>query len=234
MDRARVATVTLSPDAVPVAIGPWTVPATLPITWATMAAVIVAAARCRTLITSGPDPSRLQVAVEAILDLIREPLEAAAPGRSDRILPFVATVFTFVAGASIVAALPGMRAPTSSLSTTSALATIVFFAVPVIGIQQLGLRRYLAGYLRPSPWMVPFTLIGEVSRTVALSVRLFGAMSSGWMLAATITVLVPLFVPVVLEAFSLLMGLVQAYIFTVLTIVYVGAGLTGQGTDAPS
>ena len=123
---------------------------------------------------------------------------------------------------------PGVRTPTSNLAVTSALAVLVFLTVPVVGIRSQGLGPYLRHYISPSPFMLPLELISEVSRTFALSVRLFGNMLSGYLIVALIVALVGVFVPTPLMALDLLIGLLQAYIFAVLSTVYIGAALRAR------
>jgi len=139
-------------------------------------------------------------------------------------LPFVGTLFLFIALSNILAVVPGFIAPTSSLSTAMALALCVFVAVPIFGIRKVGVRAYLANYLQPTPWLLPFTLIGELSRTLALAVRLFGNAMSSSVIAAILLLIAPLLFPVVMQAFGLLIGVIQAYIFAILAIVYIASG----------
>ena len=110
-----------------------------------------------------------------------------------------------------------------SLTTTAALALAVFLAVPVFGIARVGLGRYLKSYLEPTPFMLPFTILGEVTRTLALAVRLFGNIMSGTVIAAILLSIAPLFFPVIMQLFGLLIGVLQAYIFAVLAMVYIAS-----------
>jgi len=135
------------------------------------------------------------------------------------------TLFLYIAAANLSGLLPGVHRPTASLAATSALACIVFLAVPAAGVAARGVRGYLAHYLRPNPLLLPLHLVAEVSRTVALSVRLFGNMMSAQLVVALLVALTGFLVPTPLMALDLLIGLLQAYIFTVLAIVYVGAAI---------
>jgi F-type H+-transporting ATPase subunit a len=143
---------------------------------------------------------------------------------------FSGSLFYFLAGCSIAGQLPGVRTPTANLAVTSALAVLVFLTVPAAGIRSQGVWRYLGHYLRPSPLMLPFELMSELSRTFALSMRLFGNMLSGYLIVALLVALAGVFVPIPLMALDLLIGLLQAYIFAVLTTVYVGAALRTKET----
>ncbi|MGE0813347.1 MAG: F0F1 ATP synthase subunit A [Vicinamibacterales bacterium] len=141
---------------------------------------------------------------------------------------FSGTLFYFLAGSAVAGQLPGVRTPTSNLAITSALAAAVFLTVPVAGVRARGLKGYLRRYLQPSPIMLPFELLSEVSRTFALSMRLFGNMLSGYLIVALLVSLVGALVPIPLMALDLLIGMLQAYIFAVLATVYVGAALRTQ------
>jgi F-type H+-transporting ATPase subunit a len=141
---------------------------------------------------------------------------------------FTGTIFYFLAACSVAGQLPGVRTPTSNLAVTSALAVMVFLTVPAAGIRSQGVKGYLHHYLTPSPLMMPLELMSELSRTFALSVRLFGNMLSGYLIVALIVALVGVLVPMPLMALDLLIGLLQAYIFAVLSTVYIGAALRVQ------
>jgi F-type H+-transporting ATPase subunit a len=147
----------------------------------------------------------------------------------DRYIPFSGTLFLFISVANLLDIIPGYRTPTSSLSTTAALAICVFFAVPIYGIERVGVVRYLKHYVEPSILMLPFHIIGEFSRTIALAVRLFGNMMSETMLIAILLSIAPLFLPVPLELLGLLIGQVQAYIFAVLATVYIVSASSIEG-----
>ena len=114
----------------------------------------------------------------------------------------------------------------------SILAVLVFFAVPAYGIRRRGLKAYLRQYARPTVIMLPFNIIGEFSRTLALAVRLFGNVMSAALIGAVLLGLAPVFFPVVMQLFGLLTGLIQAYIFAVLAMVYIASGMRVQETSA--
>jgi len=141
---------------------------------------------------------------------------------------FAGSLFYFLAACALAGQLPGVRTPTSNLAVTSALAVLVFLAVPAAGMRSHGVLGYLRHYVRPSPLMLPFELMSEVSRVFALALRLFGNMLSGSLIVALLVALVGLVVPMPLMALDLLIGLLQAYIFAVLTTVYVGAAVRVQ------
>lgn len=166
-----------------------------------------------------------RLAFRFVADLVRE-----AAGEPWPLLEtFAGTLLLFIAAAAVVGQLPGVAAPTVNLGVSSALAVLVFLAVPLAGIRTKGLGGYLMHYLRPNPLLLPLHVVSELSRTVALALRLFGNMMSGHLVVALIVALAGFFVPVPLMALDLLIGLLQAYIFTILACVYVGAAVRVGG-----
>ncbi len=141
---------------------------------------------------------------------------------------FLGSLFLFIALASLCTIIPGFEPPTGSLSTTAALALCVFVAVPFFGIEEQGLGGYLKSYAEPTVIMLPFNIISELSRTLALAVRLFGNMMSGTMIIAILLTITPFVFPVAMSALGLLTGMVQAYIFSILAAVYIAAATRGR------
>ncbi|HTB90501.1 MAG TPA: F0F1 ATP synthase subunit A [Steroidobacteraceae bacterium] len=170
--------------------------------------------------------SRRQGALEIIVTSIAQQIKEAGLNRAQEYLPFLGTLFLFVAVSSLCTVIPGFAPPTGSLSTTAALALCVFFAVPYFGIKEQGLAGYLKTYTEPTLLMLPFNIISELSRTLALAVRLFGNMMSGTMIVAILLTITPLLFPLVMTALGLLTGMVQAYIFSILAAVYIAAATT--------
>ena len=203
--------------------GPVSLNATILFTWLVMALLVAGSWLVTRSLTSGPDMSRGQTLLETVVVTIRGQISDLSEGSAARYLPFVGTLFLFIALSNLLSPVPGYQPPTGSLSTTAALALCVLVAVPLYGIAEQGLGGYLRQYLEPSPVMLPFNIIGEVSRTLALAVRLFGNVMSGTMIAAILLTVVPLFFPVVMQLLGLLIGLIQAYIFAVLAMVYIVA-----------
>ncbi len=163
--------------------------------------------------------------VEWIVTLIRGQMVEVGLRQPEQYLSFIATLFLFIAVANLCSILPGYEPPTGSLSTTTALAICVFVAVPLFGIRQNGLVRYLRDYLQPTPIMLPFNIISELSRTLALAVRLFGNMMSDGMILSILLTITPFFFPVLMKLLGLLTGMVQAYIFSILATVYIAAAV---------
>ncbi|MEQ8235539.1 MAG: F0F1 ATP synthase subunit A [Syntrophomonadaceae bacterium] len=169
--------------------------------------------------------SRWQNALEIIVTTIAGQLKEAGFDNPYKYLGFLGTLFLFIASAGIFTVIPGYEPPTGSLSTTLALALCVFIAVPAYGISAKGLLGYLKDYAEPSVIMLPFNIISEISRTIALSIRLFGNMMSGTMVVAILLTVVPLIFPIFMTVLGLIIGMVQAYIFTILASVYIAAAI---------
>lgn len=172
--------------------------------------------------------SRLSVAAEFVVEHLEGIMHDMSGGDPRPYTPLVVTLALFIGTANLLGLLPGMRSPTADLSTTAALAVIVFVAVPLYGIRAQGLRGYLRHYLDPSPLLLPLELITEFSRTLALAVRLFGNVVSEELVIAVLLTIAGLLVPVPIMMLAVLTGVVQAYIFAVLTVVYVSAAVRVQ------
>ncbi len=199
--------------------------ATIVFTWLIMALLTLGSLWVTRDLRTGQRIPRLQNFLESIVVLINSQIKDVTRQEPRRFLPFLGTLFLFIAVSNLLSVAPGFHAPTGSLSTTTALAICVSIAVPVYGIADNGLSAYLKNYIRPTPLMLPFNIIGEISRTLALAVRLFGNIMSGSMIAAILLAIAPLIFPVLMNLFGLLTGMVQAYIFAILSAVYIGAGL---------
>ena len=206
--------------------------ATLVYTWLTIA-LLAGLARwaTRNLSTTGelsPWQNLLEVLVEGVQNQIQD-IARQDPGP---FLPFIATLFLFIAACTLLAIVPGYEPPTGSLSTTTALALGVFCAVPFYGVRRHGWRGFLHLYLEPTPLMLPLNIIGELARTVALAVRLYGNVMSGGLAAAILLLITPLAFPALMHALELLTGLIQAYIFAVLATVFIAAATAAQEQTA--
>ena len=205
-----------------------TINATLVNTWIVMALLVGASWGVTRHFGLTAPTTRAQTMLEALVAGVDGQIRAITQQPTQRLLPFVGTLFLFIAAANLFSIVPGFRSPTGSLSTTAALATCVFLAVPLYGIATRGLGGYLRLYIQPSPFMLPFNIIGELSRTLALAVRLFGNIMSGEMIIAILLSIVPLFFPVIMQLLGMLVGVIQAYIFAVLATVYIGSA-TAEG-----
>lgn len=175
--------------------------------------------------------SRWRNALEVVIEAMRGQIREICPEHGDTYLPFVGTLFLFIALSNLLDIVPGWHAPTGSLSTTAALAICVGVAVPVFGIESQGVIAYFRHYLRPTVIMLPFHLMSETSRNIALAVRLFGNMMSASMIVAILLAIAPFFFPVLMQALGLLTGMIQAYIFAILAMVYIAAAVQSRGQE---
>ncbi|MBC7482996.1 MAG: F0F1 ATP synthase subunit A [Rhizobacter sp.] len=199
--------------------------ATIVFTWALMLVLAVGSKLITRKLASGLERSRWQNLLEIVVTAIEKQIEEVGLREPREYVGFLGSLFLFVATASLFTVIPGFEPPTASLSTTVALALCVFVAVPLFGIADQGLFGYLKTYAEPTVIMLPFNIISEVSRTLALAVRLFGNMMSGAMIIAILMTITPFIFPVVLTMLGLLTGMVQAYIFFILATVYIAAAL---------
>lgn len=215
---------TITPDAIVYwQVGPFGITATLVFSWVVMAILVLGSWAMTRKLSIGTSVPRGQLLLEIGLSAIRAQIRDVVQEDTDRYLPFIGTLFLFIVFSNVLVIVPGFRPPTGSISTTSALALCVFVAVPAFGIASRGLRAYLASYMAPNPLMLPFNVLGEVTRTISLSIRLFGNMMSGTMITATALAIAPLFFPIVMNALGLLIGLIQAYIFSILALVFIAS-----------
>lgn len=197
---------------------------TIVTTWLLMLILTIGAKLItRNLAQNNAEISRWQSLLEVIVTLLKQQIAEVGLKQPEKYLGFLGTLFLFIATANLLTIFPIYEPPTGSLSTTLALALAVFIAVPLFGIQEQGLTGFLKTYLEPTAIMLPFNLISELSRTFALSVRLFGNMMSGSMILAILLIITPFVFPIVMSLLGLLTGMVQAYIFTILATVYIAA-----------
>jgi F-type H+-transporting ATPase subunit a len=197
--------------------------ATIVFTWGLMLGLVVGSLLITRRLSKGLHRSRWQNLLEIVVSAIDKQIEDVGLRNPKKYLGFLGTLFLFVATANLFTIIPGYEPPTGSLSTTAALALSVFVAVPLFGIQEQGMGSYLKSYMEPTVIMLPFNIISELSRTLALAVRLFGNMMSGVMIIGILLTITPFIFPLVMTALGLLTGMVQAYIFSVLAAVYIAA-----------
>jgi len=214
--------------------GPLVVNATLVYTWLVMLLLTGGSWLVTRRLSAAPPLSRWQNLLEVVVSTIAGQIQQISQQRSGHYLPFIGTLFVFISLANLLSIIPGYHPPTDSLSTTVALALCVLVAVPLFGISQQGLRVYLGHYLQPTFLMLPFHLMSEFSRTVALAVRLFGNVMSGVMLGAILLAVVPLFFPVLMQLLELLIGQIQAFIFAVLATVYIASATQAHEERRPA
>jgi F-type H+-transporting ATPase subunit a len=208
--------------------------ATLVYTWLVMGILVAGSLLVTRRLSAQRSVSRWQNLLEIVLDgLLTEIRQIDAAGAS-KVFPFIGTLFLFILLSNVLTLIPGYVAPTSSLTTTAALAVLVFFAVPLFGIARLGAGEYFKEYFRPNILFFPFHVMGELSRTLALAVRLFGNLMSHEKVIAILLAVTPLFFPVVMQALGLLIGLIQAYIFAILAMVYIASASQAHEGKEPA
>jgi F-type H+-transporting ATPase subunit a len=197
--------------------------ATILYTWGLMCVLVAGSIFVTRKLSMDLQRSRWQNLLEIVISGIEKQIEEVGLREPRKYLGFLGTLFLFVATAALFTIIPGYEPPTGSLSTTVALAFSVFVAIPLFGIEASGLGEYLKEYLKPTFIMLPFNVISEFSRTLALAVRLFGNMMSGTMILAILLTITPYLLPIAMSVLGLLTGMVQAYIFSILATVYIAA-----------
>ena len=204
-------------------LGPVHITTTVVTTWGIMLALAAGSLIARSRLVE--TPGIMQSAVEGIVVTIEHAISAVTPEHATRILPFIATLWVFLVVANLSGLIPGVHAPTRDLSATAALAFVVFLSVHWFGIRTLGWKAYLHHYIAPNPVLLPFHLISEVTRTIALAVRLFGNILSLEMTALFILIVAGFLAPVPIMMLHIIEALVQAYIFGMLALIYVAGGI---------
>ena len=207
-------------------LGPVTITATVLTTWGIMALIGLCAVLFSHRIQLAP--GALQTALEGIVSAIENAIANVAPQHTQQLLPFIGTLWIFLVIANLSGLIPGLHSPTRDLSATAALALLVFFSTHWFGIRDQGLKSYLRHYLSPSPILLPFHIISELTRTVALAVRLFGNIMSLEIAAMLILLVAGFLAPVPILMLHVIEALVQAYIFGMLALIYVAGGLQSQ------
>lgn len=197
--------------------------ATILYTWGLMGVLVIGSKLVTRKLSMELQRTRWQNLLEIVVTGIEKQIEEVGLRQPRKYLGFLGTLFLFVASASLFTIVPGYEPPTGSLSTTAALALCVFVAVPLFGIEASGLGEYLSDYAKPTFIMLPFNIISELSRTLALAARLFGNMMSGTMILAILLTITPYILPIAMSVLGLLTGMVQAYIFSILATVYIAA-----------
>lgn len=213
-------------------LGPIGITAPVLTSWAVMLvlAAVCGAARRGAALAPGP----LQVLLEGIVTAAEDAIRAVLPEHVAEVLPFVGTLWIYIGVANLAGIVPGLHSPTADLSTTLALAIVVFLSVHVYGVRTQGWRRYLRHYLSPTPILLPFHLLSELSRTLALAVRLFGNIMSLELAALLVLLVGGLFLPIPLLLLHILEALVQAYIFGILALIYIAGAIQSQSILPPT
>jgi F-type H+-transporting ATPase subunit a len=207
-------------------LGPLLVTETTTTTWGIMVGLTLAGLLIRRNLREDPGP--FQVAAEGIVGSMEDAVREVAPQQYRLILPFVMSLWIFLIVANLVGLIPGLHSPTRDFSATASLAILVFLAVHWFGIRSRGVKEYLRHYLSPSPILLPFHLISEITRTIALAVRLFGNIMSMEMIALLLLLVAGFLAPIPILMLHIIEALVQAYIFGMLALTYIAGGLQSQ------
>lgn len=207
-------------------LGPLQVTSTVVTTWVIIVALWFASWLLSRRLQMQPGP--VQTLAEGTVTAFEDAIRAVAPEHVRLLLPFIASLWIFLVVANLSGLIPGVHSPTRDLSATAALAILVFLSVHWFGIRSQGLKSYLRHYLTPSPLLLPFHLISEITRTVALAVRLFGNIMSLEMAALLILLVAGFLAPVPILMLHIIEALVQAYIFGMLALIYIAGGLQSQ------
>lgn len=173
-------------------------------------------------------PRTMQVVAEGLVTATESAVKSIAPGQAALLTPFIMALWGYLVVANLIGLIPGLYSPTRDLSVTAALAIVVFLSVHWFGIRAQGLKSYLRHYLIPSPLLLPFHIISEITRTVALAVRLFGNMMSLELVGLLLLLVAGLLVPIPILMLHIVEALVQAYIFGMLALVYIAGGIQSQ------
>lgn len=213
-------------------VGAFHITHSIVITWGIMLALVVFSWAVGRRLRREPGP--LQAALEGAMGAIDDAIRAMLPDHVERILPFIATLWIFILLANLIGLIPGIHAPTSDLSVTAALAILVFLSVHWFGISIEGIKQYLRHYLTPSPLLLPFHIISEISRTLTLAVRLFGNMMSLEMAALLVVMVAGFLAPIPLLMLHIVEALIQAYIFGMLALIYLAGAIQTRTLHSPS
>jgi F-type H+-transporting ATPase subunit a len=202
--------------------------ATLVFTWVTMLILAVGSYMVTRKISVEDEISEGKISkgqniLAALVETINNQIKQISRQEPGKYLPFIGTLFIFIFFANVLSIIPGYISPTGSLNTTIALSLCVFVSVPIYGISDRGIGGYLKEYIKPTFIMLPFNIISELSRTLSLAIRLYGNVMSTGIIVAILLGVIPLFFPVIIQALGLLTGVIQAYIFAILAIVYIAS-----------
>jgi len=215
-----------TPEMFPVeifSIGPVVIKNTVIITWFVMAFIIIASY----LITRrlSIKPGVFQEIFEAIIESAEKTIKDTLPVSPWTVIPFITTLWIFIGASNLIGLIPGFMTPTSDINTTVAFAIISYSMMHVFGLKTMGLRNYLKHYTEPSWILLPIHFLAELTRTIALAIRLFGNMLSGDMIAIILLGIAGFLVPIPFSLLHIVIGVIQAYIFGILTLVFIAGGI---------
>jgi F-type H+-transporting ATPase subunit a len=215
-----------TPDVFPVdmiSIGPVAVTNTVIITWLAMAVIIIGSYLLTRRLSLTPGIS--QEVLESLMEAAEKTIKETVPIDPWEVIPLIMTLWILIGVSNLIGLVPGLMTPTADINTTFAFAVISFSLMHVVGIKTMGLKRYLSHYTEPSWILLPIHILAEFTRTIALAVRLFGNMLSGDMIAVIILGIAGFLVPIPFALLHVIIGLIQAYIFGILTLVFIAGGI---------
>ena len=222
----------INPDKIIVfTIGTISINSTILYTWIVMAILVIASWCVTRSLSVGPDIPPLQHFLESVVGLINNQIRDITGSGYAAYFPYLGTLFLFIFASNILKVVPLFHPPTASFSTTTALAFTVFIAVPLFGIIKNGFTGHLKYYLEPVFIMLPFNILSEFTRTMAMAIRLFGNIMSESLIGAVLLLIAPLFIPLVMNFFGMIIGIVQAYIFFILATVFIGAAAAERRSE---
>jgi F-type H+-transporting ATPase subunit a len=206
-----------------ISIGPVTITDTVLTTWFVMTVIILIAF----FLTRKLDlkPKLPQEILEALFEASEKAVRDIIPVEAGQVVPILGTLWILIGFSNLAGLVPGLITPTADLNTTFAFALIAFSMTHIFGIKTYGLRGYITHYKEPTWLLLPFHVIAEITRTIALAVRLFGNMLSGEMIAVILLGVVGFLVPIPFDILHIVIGLIQAYIFGILTLVFIAGGI---------
>ncbi len=196
---------------------------TIASTWIVMVFLMLVSWLATRHLKTGDKVSHWQTGMEVLVKGIYGQINEMTKGNPMTYLPFVGTLFIFILTCNLFTLIPEFKSPTASLSTTAALALMVLLGIPFFGIKNAGLKKYLKKYLEPSPAMLPFNILSELTSTGAMAVRLFGNVLSGVIIGSICLMLVPFILPLPMQVLGLFTGMIQAYIFAMLALMYISS-----------
>lgn len=188
--------------------------------WIVMAVIIVCSRLATRHLSSDTEVSKLQTALEAMVLWLQKEAKETSGSKTNQYLGLAIGLFCFIFVSNLLTFIPWFRPPTGSLSTTMALAAVVFLAIPYFAIKNAGIKGYLKKFIEPVPLMLPMNLFSELFSVFAMGLRLFGNMLSGIMFVGILSAFVPFIAPLFMQTLGLLTGSIQAYIFALLAVVY--------------
>ncbi len=206
-----------------ITLGPVAITDTVLITWLVMALITATSF----VITRRLDlsPNLLQEILEALFETMEKTIREVLDIDPAEVVPILGTLWILIGFSNLAGLIPGLTTPTADLNTTFAFAMIAFSMTHIFGIKTQGVKKYISHYREPTWVLLPFHVIAEITRTVALAVRLYGNMLSGDMIAVILLGIVGFIVPVPFNLLHVVIGLIQAYIFGILTLVFIAGGL---------